>query len=91
MSDFERLDRLLAHRADAPVSPGLEGRILAGCLDRGKRKTFWSAISDLFVLPHPEYALAASLAVGLSLGLQLDGRTEILDIVNFLYAAEGWL
>ncbi|NCC22190.1 MAG: hypothetical protein EOM26_06975 [Alphaproteobacteria bacterium] len=87
------LEKLLAKRASAPESPGLESRILLTAFDESRTRTVGALFREVFVLPHPEYALAASLAAGLLIGLGLggDSGTQPSDLGDFLYVTEVWL
>ena len=97
MSDFDKLERVLKRRAVPDVPAQLAVRIAAAARQRKAVPLTWGTfLQDVFVLPHPQYVLAACLAAGLLIGFGISTEPQGLAFGDLYYGAdmlseEAWL
>ncbi len=84
MSEFDRLDLFLEKRKTPEAPEHLATPIIAAAgrkLDR--TVTFKTLMRDIFVLPHPQYALTACLVIGLMIGFGISMEREMIFLSDF--------
>lgn len=90
-----KLDKLLAQRHMPQAPDHLAERIIAQARrTKPAYKNLWDDLRDFFVIPHPEFVMAACLLLGLVFGIGWDvSSVTTTDVIweNSLVIEEEWL